>query len=205
MGGHYYDGISPIQKNYHEAVKWYAMGADRDDPDCLVALGECYALGHGVSKDLDRAKGLLARASSQGKKSHRVTFNDKPVYYDPETGGFSNSPSPSPSVVSSSLPQGSSASGLYEITFDPGQNGKASWQVAMKEFAGKVVRTTSKEVQLKVLTAKASMVLAFNKVDLHLIYGKGNTEERYEVYKKLLQDARVHQEELRRLVSEYGN
>jgi hypothetical protein len=205
VGGHYYDGISPIQKNYQEAVRWYTMGADRDDPDCLVALGECYALGHGVSKDQDRAKALLSRASSQGKKSHRVTFSDKPVYYDPETGGFSNSPSTAPSVITSSVPQGVSASGLYEVTFDPGQNGKASWQVGMREFSGKVVRTTSKEVQLKVLTAKASMVLAFNKVDLHLIYGTGNTEERYEKYKVLLLEARAAQKELRDLVNLYAN
>ncbi len=205
VGGHYYDGISPIQKNYQEAVRWYTMGADRDDPDCLVALGECYALGHGVFKDLDRAKGLLSRASSQGKKSHRVTFSDNPVYYDPETGGFSNNPSPAPVVAPSTARPAVSASGEYVITFDSDLNGKASWQVGMREFSGKVVRTTSKEVQLKVLTAKASMVLAFNKVDLHLIYGTGNTEERYEKYKVLLLEARAAQEELRRLVNQYGN
>ena len=205
VGGHYFTGISPVQKNYQEAVKWFTLGADRDDGDCLVSLGECYALGHGVSKDLERAKGLLSRASSQGKKSHRVTFSDKPVYYDPETGGFSNSPSPAPLVAPSSAPPVVSSSGVYEITFDADPNGKASSQMAMRQFAGKVVRTTSKEVQLKVLTAKASMVLAFNKVDLHLIYGKGNTEERYEIYKELLRDAWVHQAELRRLVSQYGN
>jgi hypothetical protein len=181
------------------------MGADRDDPDCLVALGECYALGHGVSKDLDRARGLLSRASSQGKKSHRVTFSDNPVYYDPETGGFSNNPSPAPVVAPSTARPAVSASGEYVITFDADLNGKASWQVGMREFSGKVVRTTSKEVQLKVLTAKASMVLAFNKVDLHLIYGTGNTEERYEKYKVLLLEARAAQEELRRLVNQYGN
>lgn len=205
VGGHYYSGISPIQKNYQEAVRWYQMGADRDDPDCLVALGECYAFGHGVPKDPERAKGLLSRASSQGKKSYRVTFSDKPVYYDPETGGFTNNPTPTTPVAPSSAPQVSSPSGEYVITFDAGLNGKASWQVGMREFSGKVVRTTSKEVQLKVLTAKASMVLAFNKVDLHLIYGTGNTEERYEKYKVLLLEARAAQAELRSLVNQYGN
>ncbi len=205
VGGHYYTGISPIQKDYQEAVKWFTLGADRDDADCLVSLGECYALGLGVPKDLERAKGLLSRASSQGKKSYRVTFSDKPVYYDPQTGGFTNNPAPTTPVAPSLAPQVSSPSGEYVITFDADLNGKASWQVGMREFSGKVVRTTSKEVQLKVLTAKASMVLAFNKVDLHLIYGTGNTEERYEKYKVLLLEARAAQEELRRLVNQYGN
>ena len=205
VGGHYYTGIFPIERDYKEAIKWLTLGADRDDADCLVALGECYALGHGVPKDLERAKGLLSRASSQGKKSYRVTFSDKPVYYDPETGGFNNSPSPAPSVVPSTVPQGVSASGLYEVTFDPGQNGKASWQIWMKEFSGKVVRTSSREVQLKVLTAKASMVIALNKMDLHTIYGTGNTEERYQKYLVLLGEARAAQKELRDLLNLYAN
>jgi hypothetical protein len=199
VGSHYYMGISPIQKNYQEAVKWFTLGADRGDADCQVSLGECYALGHGVAKDVERARGLLALAASQGKKSNHVTFSDTPVYID--TGSsFAETPKPYSSGNTSV-----SASGMYEITFDADPNGKASWQMAMKEFSGKVVRTTSKEVQLKVLTEKASMVLAFNKIDIHLIYGKGNTEERYEIYKELLREARVHQDELRRLVNQYGN
>ena len=75
----------------------------------------------------------------------------------------------------------------------------------MKEFSGKVVRTSSREVQLKVLTAKASMVIALNKMDLHTIYGTGNTEERYQKYLVLLGEARAAQKELRDLLNLYAN
>lgn len=205
VAGHYYTGISPIQKDYQEAVKWLTIGADRDDPDCQLLLGECYALGLGVTRDLERAKGLLSRAASQGKKSYRVTIGDRPVYFDPSTGKLSNDPSPALHSASSSTSNPVSSSGIYEVTFDADPRGKASWQIWMREFSGKTVKTSSREVYLQVLTAKASMVLALNKMDLHVLYGKGSDEEQYEKYKELLQEARIPQAELRRLVRQYGN
>jgi hypothetical protein len=49
------------------------------------------------------------------------------------------------------------------------------------------------------------MVLALNKMDLHVLYGKGSEEEQYERFKELLREARIPQAELRRLVNQYGN
>ena len=204
VGGHYYTGIFPIERDYKEATKWLTLGADRDDADCQVSLGECYALGLGVPRDLERAKGLFSRAASQGKKSYRVEIGEG-VYYDPQTGGFSKNPSPALYSPPSNSSQRFSSAGTYEVTFDADPNGKASWQMWMKEFSGKAVRTNSREVYLQVVTAKASMVLALNKMDLHVLYGKGSEEEQYEKFKELLREARIPQAELRRLVNQYGN
>lgn len=205
VGSHYYMGITPVVRNYTEAVKWFTLGADRDDPDCQVKLGECYALGLGVEIDMGRAKALLARASAQGSQSYRVKFSDTPVYVDVQTGRTSTTPSALPSSSFGDIPQAGQSSGTYEVAFDADPNGKASWQLWFKEFSGRIVRTSSREVYLKVLAAKADAILALNKMDLHTLYGQGTDDEKYEKFKELLREARVAQAELRRVVNLYGN
>jgi TPR repeat protein len=42
LGQIYEDGLSDkIPQDYAEAVKWYRLAANQDDPDCQFFLGEC--------------------------------------------------------------------------------------------------------------------------------------------------------------------
>lgn len=199
VGFFYYNGVPPIQKNYQEAIKWFTLGAERDDPDCQVSLGECYAFGLGVARDENRAKALFARAALQGKRSFRVSFDKLPPLYGAMEGANG--------VIvpfSQGNIQGASEPNSFEVTFEADPNGKASWQIWIKEFSGKVVITDSRAVYLQVITAKAKMILTLNELDLHTLYGKGSDQEQYNKFNEILQEAHVAQAELRRLVNLYG-
>jgi TPR repeat protein len=92
-------GFSPVQKNYAEAVRWFAKAAEADDAQAQVYLAECYYFELGVPKDVERARALLERAKQQGKKSSRLTFSDTPISIDYNT----LKPNTAPSGVSYSF------------------------------------------------------------------------------------------------------
>lgn len=80
VGYYYYKGMSPIEKNYAEAVRWFTLGAEADDADSQVYLAECLYFELGTTKDVNRARKLLDRAKQQGRKSYRITFDDSSYY-----------------------------------------------------------------------------------------------------------------------------
>ena len=189
VGTFYYKGIAPVERNYQEAVKWLTIGADRDDADCQVYLGECYFLGLGVPVNNDRAKELINRAKSQGVKSLRVNFIESKGSYNERQVGATYEPTEA----------------MREVTFESAPDGKASWQHWMKEFEGRTVRTQSQDILRQVVTAKSEMILRLNRMDLHNLYGKGTDREKYEQFLVLLKQAREAQAELRRLINLYGS
>jgi hypothetical protein len=49
LGQIYEDGLSDkIPQDYAEAVKWYRLAANQDDPDCQFFLAEMYFMGQGL-------------------------------------------------------------------------------------------------------------------------------------------------------------
>ena len=46
LGDYYWD-----EENYEEALKWYRIGAEKNDPFCQNAIGNCYHNGFGVARD----------------------------------------------------------------------------------------------------------------------------------------------------------
>ncbi|HEY1927381.1 MAG TPA: tetratricopeptide repeat protein [Caulobacteraceae bacterium] len=55
-----------VKENHQEARKWYAMAADRKNPQALRRLGEMYAAGDGGKKDTKKAVALWEAAEKAG-------------------------------------------------------------------------------------------------------------------------------------------
>ena len=67
LGQIYEDGLSDkIPQDYAEAVKWYRLAANQDDPDCQFFLGEMYFMGQGVTQDLIQAYMWFDLAAAKG-------------------------------------------------------------------------------------------------------------------------------------------
>ncbi len=201
--GHMYCAGKGVPKDEVEGAKWLLKAAQQGQNNAQFNIGKCYWYGTGVAIDLVEAyKWFLLSAAQdnilskwcieelepklseaqleEGKRRARV--------YSPKRGIL-----PEPSPV------------FFEVKFDADPNGKASWQIGFREFSGKLVRTTSREVYLKVLAAKISYIEAASRVDLHVLYGEGSSEEKYSRYIELLKASRIAKSELGDLIKQYGN
>ncbi len=49
-----------------ESVRWYRLSAEQGHPEGLAGLGDMYAKGEGVEKDLDEARSLYEKAADAG-------------------------------------------------------------------------------------------------------------------------------------------
>ncbi len=58
--------VKNVGMDYVEAVKWYQKSADQDDPNGQFCLGNMYAEGNGVAKNMNKAKELYKLAARQG-------------------------------------------------------------------------------------------------------------------------------------------
>ncbi len=67
LGGYYYH-------NKKEMLKWYNRAAEQNHPGALVALGNAYSEGNGVSKDLKIAAGYYRRAAESGDPSGQFWY-----------------------------------------------------------------------------------------------------------------------------------
>jgi hypothetical protein len=197
VGYFYQNGVEPIEKNLHVAFTWYELGASKDDPECIMKLGECYYFGLGVAKDEDRATGLLKRAASLGTKSPRFDAN----FFEPKTSYVAIGVREREQFV------GSYSGGTAElvVTFECDPNGIASWQTGMREFNGMSVVAPSRDIYLQVVAAKIAFIQSANRMDLHVLYGQGSENEKYTKYLELLKATRAAKAELKRLVTRYGN
>jgi uncharacterized protein len=52
-----------VAQDFEEAIKWYQLAADQDNPDAQFNLGLMYLKGHGVAQDHERGIDLIERAS----------------------------------------------------------------------------------------------------------------------------------------------
>ncbi|HSZ53280.1 MAG TPA: tetratricopeptide repeat protein [Caulobacteraceae bacterium] len=65
VGDAYFYGRG-VKEDHQEARKWYAMAADRNNPQALRRLGEMYAAGDGGKKDTKKAVALWEAAEKAG-------------------------------------------------------------------------------------------------------------------------------------------
>lgn len=56
IGCIYYLGLSGVKTNYYEAFKYFKMASDSGVLQANYYLGQCYEFGHGVQKDIYKAK-----------------------------------------------------------------------------------------------------------------------------------------------------
>lgn len=212
VGYFYQNGVEPIEKNPKEAFTWYELGASKDDPECIMKLGECYYFGLGVAKDEARATGLLKRAASLGTKSPRFDAN----FFEPKTSYVTIGVREREQFVesmrlgqggSNRVDVGASSGGTAElvVTFECDPNGIASWQTGMREFNGMSVVAPSRDIYLQIVAAKIAFIQSANRMDLHVLYGQGSENEKYTKYLELLKATRAAKAELKRLVTRYGN
>ncbi len=66
LGAYAEYGYGDYEIDYEEAVEWYENGVWWKDTSCLVGLGRCYELGHGVGMDKKKAHELYEQAANLG-------------------------------------------------------------------------------------------------------------------------------------------
>src|SRR5581483_12000808 len=72
LGDRYVDGIPDVlQPNYSEAMKWYRMAADKNDPTGLYEVGKLYEEGKGVPASTTEAKAWYQKALKAGSPEAR--------------------------------------------------------------------------------------------------------------------------------------
>ena len=74
-----YVGISGIEKDFEEAVKWYRKAAEQGFDSAQHSLGNCYYFGHGVDKDYVKAVKWYRKAAEQGCEFGQNSLGD--CYY----------------------------------------------------------------------------------------------------------------------------
>jgi TPR repeat protein len=68
--------IHDLSEDNAAAVEWYRASADQGHPDGQYGLGEMYAKGEGVEKDLDEAVLWFTRAAENGNlRAQRVLIS----------------------------------------------------------------------------------------------------------------------------------
>ena len=61
--------------NYSAAVNWFRKAAQGGVADAMHNLGCCYAMGLGVSRDFEKAKYWLGKATFRGHPQSRELYN----------------------------------------------------------------------------------------------------------------------------------
>ena len=70
MVGHWlYNGNEFIDKNYDNALKYWALAAKQGNPQAVAAMALCYQFGHGARQDSTLAVGLYKKAIEMGNKN----------------------------------------------------------------------------------------------------------------------------------------
>ena len=68
-----------VAQDFEEAIQWYQLAADQDNPDAQFNLGLMYLKGHGVSQDYDEGIEWIERAS---EKDHPGALYHLGLAYD---------------------------------------------------------------------------------------------------------------------------
>jgi len=67
------------EENYVDAMRWYRIAADQDDPAAQVYVAWLYVYALGVDQDLDQASAWLARAAEHGESDSIASMRAKIV------------------------------------------------------------------------------------------------------------------------------
>ena len=76
LGKHYLTGQAPLAVNPEQAVLWITRAAEHRHMDAQYDVGVLYKDGTHVSRDLNRAKQWLTKASAQGHVRAKVALQD---------------------------------------------------------------------------------------------------------------------------------
>lgn len=55
LGFNYFNGLNGFTKDYDKAFEYFSKSAKNKNPEALCNLAQCYALGLGVEKDIEKA------------------------------------------------------------------------------------------------------------------------------------------------------
>lgn len=69
LGSIFHIGSDGVGQDMQTSCKWFAMGAEQDDADCLYHLGNRYIRGEGVPRSEAKAVELWRRAAEQGNQN----------------------------------------------------------------------------------------------------------------------------------------
>ena len=61
-----YEGINGQEKDYRQALQWWAKAAQQDHADAIANMAMCYQHGHGTERDSTMAMGLYQAAIKKG-------------------------------------------------------------------------------------------------------------------------------------------
>lgn len=86
VGTWYYEGRHKLPVNFKEATKWWSRSAKQGNVEATGNLGICYAEGHGVAQNFDKATSLLNKSLKTGQNKALfdkcVAFaNDNKLFY----------------------------------------------------------------------------------------------------------------------------
>jgi hypothetical protein len=76
MIGSLYDYGEGVSMNHEEAVKWYTLAAEQDNPYAQFNLGTKYLSGEGVPQNYETAYVMWCEASVSGVVSAEKNLND---------------------------------------------------------------------------------------------------------------------------------
>ena len=62
LGKCYYKGAG-VNQSYEEAVKYFKIASDNNDPEAMQLLSRCYRFGRGVSRNTSMAESLMEKAT----------------------------------------------------------------------------------------------------------------------------------------------
>lgn len=68
LGYNYQHGYSHLNIDLKEAIKWYEMAIEHNDPKAMNSLGLIYKNGEGVKQDYKKAISLLKQSSDLNNK-----------------------------------------------------------------------------------------------------------------------------------------
>ena len=74
LGIIYDEGIG-VPEDHKEALKWFSLSAEQNDPDGLCNLAEMYRSGRGVKTNVHKAIQLYVRAKELGSEIAKLEFN----------------------------------------------------------------------------------------------------------------------------------
>ncbi len=75
IGMMYLFGVHDADPNDEEATEWFQKAADRGDPAGMYNLAQSYEKGHGVAKNLDKAKELYEKSAKLGNAAAQNRLN----------------------------------------------------------------------------------------------------------------------------------
>ena len=73
VGDKYYFGKG-VEQSYEQAIEYFTLALQQDDPHAMSGLGTMYHQGEGVTKSIEKAIELYTQAANQGHANAQVNL-----------------------------------------------------------------------------------------------------------------------------------